>query len=59
MTGGAVVPSLLGGITAAAAATAVAWFVRERGLRRTHPMSGGLHAEISLPHRADRNGLDR
>ncbi len=30
-----------------------AWYWRERGLRRTHPMSGGLHPERSVPHTAE------
>lgn len=37
----------LGGLGAAA------WYLREKSLRRTSPMAGGLHADIQLPHRAD------
>jgi glutathione S-transferase len=29
------------------------WYARERSLRRTHPMSGGLHPERSVPHTAE------
>lgn len=34
------------------AVAVVAWYRRERGLRRTHPMSGGVHPDITLPHTA-------
>lgn len=29
------------------------WYGRERTLRRTHPMTGGLHPERSVPHTAE------
>lgn len=29
------------------------WYARERSLRRTHAMRGGLHADITLPHEAE------
>lgn len=29
------------------------WCVRERRLRRTHPVEGGVHADIQLPHTAE------
>jgi glutathione S-transferase len=40
-------------LTVAAVAALVLWYLRERGLRRTHPMTGGVHPEISLPHTAE------
>ena len=44
MVGGALL--LLGGLLLGA------WYLRERSLRRTHPVSGGLHPERSVPHTA-------
>jgi glutathione S-transferase len=38
-------------VSASAGVAAAGWYVREKSLRRTHSMEGGLHAEISLPHR--------
>lgn len=35
------------------AAAGLAWFLREKSLRRTHPTTRGLHAEVTLPHRAE------
>lgn len=29
------------------------WYWRERGLRRTHPMAGGLHTDREVPHSAE------
>lgn len=42
-------------LTAAALATlaALAWYLLERSRRRTRAMAGGLHPEITLPHRAE------
>jgi glutathione S-transferase len=37
----------------AALLAAGAWYARELRLRRTHPMSGGLHPERSVPHREE------
>jgi glutathione S-transferase len=31
-------------------AVAIAWFLWEKRHRRTHPMAGGLHPDISLPY---------
>jgi glutathione S-transferase len=42
-----------GWLLLALAAAAGAWYWRERRLRRTHPMSGGLHPERSVPHSAE------
>ena len=36
-----------------AALALAGWYGRERRLRRTHPMAGGLHAEVTLPHAAE------
>jgi glutathione S-transferase len=44
---------MIGWLLLAFAAAAGAWYWRERGLRRTHPMSGGLHPERSVPHVAE------
>ena len=45
---------MIGGLLAAAGALGLGgWYAHERGLRRTHAMSGGLHAEITLPHTAE------
>lgn len=35
---------------ALAAAGGAAWYLREKSLRRTHAMPGGLHLETTLPH---------
>lgn len=43
----------LGGLLGAAALGLGLWYAHERRLRRTHPMAGGLHAERSVPHRAE------
>lgn len=40
-------------VATAGALGLVAWYRRERGLRRTHAMAGGLHAERSVPHAAE------
>ena len=40
-------------VATAAAAAGTGWFVREKSLRRTHPMRGGIHTDISLPHNAE------
>ena len=40
-------------LAAAALVACAVWYLRERGLRRTHAMSGGLHPERSVPHRAE------
>ncbi len=39
-----------GGIAAALAAGAFGWWGWERSHRRTRPMAGGLHPDVSLPH---------
>lgn len=39
-------------LAGAAVLGAAAWYRRELGLRRTHAMSGGLHADRTVPHRA-------
>ena len=43
---------MIGTLSALAAVVAGAWYARERRLRRTHAMPGGLHPEITLPHAA-------
>jgi glutathione S-transferase len=40
-------------LLAAVALALGAWYGRERSLRRTHPMAGGLHADRRLPHTAE------
>lgn len=40
-------------IAIAIAVLLVAWFLVEKRRRRTHPVTGGLHADISLPHEAE------
>jgi glutathione S-transferase len=40
-------------ILAALAAAFALWFVFEKSRRRTHPVTGGLHPEIALPHTAE------
>jgi len=40
-------------IAGAAAAGAATWYAREKSLRRTHPMPGGLADSITLPHDAE------
>jgi glutathione S-transferase len=42
-----------GWLAAALLGAAGVWYARERSLRRTHPMSGGLHPERSVPHAAE------
>lgn len=42
---GALLASLGGGLAL--------WYARERRLRHTHAMDGGLHADITLPHEAE------
>jgi len=37
-------------VAAGASAAAVGWFVRERGLRRTHAVSPGVQKDVVLPH---------
>ena len=44
---------MIGMLAAAAALGGGAWYWRERGLRRTHAMAGGLHADRTVPHRAE------
>jgi hypothetical protein len=44
---------MIGWVVAAAALGLAIWYWRERRFRRTHPMAGGLHADISLPHSAE------
>jgi len=44
---------VIGWIVAAAGLGLGAWYWRERGLRLTHTMSGGLHPERSVPHTAE------
>lgn len=44
---------MIGWIVGLAALGFAAWYWRERSFRRTHPMAGGLHAEITLPHSAE------
>lgn len=39
-------------IIALVAALLAGWFILERSRRRTHPVKGGLHPEITLPHTA-------
>jgi glutathione S-transferase len=41
---------VVSGLVIATALGSSAWYARERQLRRTHPMKGGMHAEIQLPH---------
>lgn len=43
---------MVGWFLLAVSIAAVVWYLRERALRRTHPMSGGVHLEITLPHAA-------
>jgi glutathione S-transferase len=38
-------------VSATAGVAAAGWYVREKSLRRTHSMEGGLHRDIALPHR--------
>jgi glutathione S-transferase len=45
------VPTALAALSAAASVAGAGWYVREKRLRRTHSMEGGLHPEIFLPHR--------
>jgi glutathione S-transferase len=44
---------MIGGVLALSALAGGAWYWRERGLRRTHAMAGGLHADRTVPHRAE------
>jgi glutathione S-transferase len=44
---------VIGWLAAAAALGLALWYARERALRRTHPMPGGLHPERSVPHTAE------
>lgn len=44
---------MIGALAGAATLGAGAWYWRERGLRRTHAMAGGLHADRTVPHRAE------
>jgi len=44
---------MIGWLTVGATFGGALWYRRERGLRRTHPMRGGLHADITLPHSAE------
>ena len=44
---------MIGWIAGSAALGLALWYWHERRNRRTHPMSGGLHADISLPHSAE------
>jgi glutathione S-transferase len=44
---------MIGWVVAIAALGCAAWYWRERSLRRTHPMPGGLHPDITLPHTAE------
>lgn len=44
---------MIGWLAAALLAAAGVAYARERSLRRTHPMSGGLHPERSMPHAAE------
>lgn len=44
---------MIGAIAGMAALGAAGWYWRERGLRRTHAMAGGLHAERTVPHRVE------
>jgi glutathione S-transferase len=37
-------------VLAAPVAGAAGWWAWERAHRRTHPMAGGLHADVTLPH---------
>jgi glutathione S-transferase len=39
-------------IVLAILAAVVAWYLYERSRRRTHPVTGGLHPDITLPHAA-------
>lgn len=34
----------------AALASAVGWYLVERGRRRTRPMAGGIHLDVTIPH---------
>jgi glutathione S-transferase len=42
-----------GWLGAALLVAAGVWYARERSLRRTHPMSGGLHPGRKVPHTAE------
>lgn len=44
---------MIAGVLATTTAALGAWYWRERRLRRTHAMAGGLHADRSVPHRAE------
>lgn len=44
---------MIGWLAIAAVLGLALWYARERALRRTHPMSGGLHPERSVPHAAE------
>lgn len=44
---------MIGALVATAAIGAGAWYWRERRLRRTHAMAGGLHADRTVPHDAE------
>jgi glutathione S-transferase len=45
------VATALAALSATASVAAAGWYVREKSLRRTHAMEGGVHPEITLPHR--------
>jgi glutathione S-transferase len=40
-------------IAGAAALGLAAWYAHERRFRRTRPMAGGLHADLTVPHSAE------
>jgi len=40
-------------VTIATAVGFSVWYARERRMRRTHPMAGGVHTDIQLPHSAE------
>lgn len=43
---------MIGALAGGAALALGVWYRRERGLRRTHTMAGGLHADRTVPHHA-------
>ena len=44
---------MIGWVVGLAALGLAGWYWRERSFRRTHPMMGGLQADLELPHTAE------